>query len=165
MTILTPLIDVSVGVRVWALREPYIVTDSTGRTWVVPSCFHYDKYTIPRWLQFVFPPSTGVHDGAACLHDFHCRCRKPLGLSLQECHDLFFEAMTALAMPRWKRWLKWIGVSGFGWAYSLGGGDGWYGDDRYDRFGHGTTLPDWVRQHYRADGLGWPKDAPVLMDA
>lgn len=93
----------------WEVVENYTLL---GRT--VPAGFRCDMASVPRWAWPVIPP-TGLHGGAAVLHDF----LYSTGLVPKvEADAYFFEAMRSLGVPRWRRVVMYLAVV-------IGGGEAW----------------------------------------
>jgi len=80
---------------------------------IVPAGFETDFASIPRLFWTVIGHPAGQYAQAAVLHDWLYRAR---GTSRARADALFREAMAALGVPAWQRWLLWAGVRAGGWA-------------------------------------------------
>ena len=98
----------------WWLRKPFAYHGFSG-TVVVPSKFESDFASVPTAVTNIFP-RWGVYGPAAIIHDWLYwaqRCPR------KTADDTFLEAMTALAVPAWKRQCLYRAVRYFGmfaWA-------------------------------------------------
>lgn len=125
---LTPVRTEQVAKRRFKVLTP-LVYDSPllGMTVTVPPGFVTDFESVPRWLPVTHALLYGEAHAAAVLHDWvyqtHQVNHRPV--SRREADELLFEATGASGpgiepVPRWKRWLFWLGVragGGFGaWA-------------------------------------------------
>jgi hypothetical protein len=147
--IVSPLFPRPVGKLIWELAQPYRMIDRKGRDWLIPRGFRFNGYSVPRLAWWFRPPLDGsLSDGAACLHDFHWRCRNLLGLSWRDLQNTFLHAMIDLGTRRKKARIKW----GATWAaipFAGSEGMGLTGDEDYDHpVWGGMGLPDWVLEHY-----------------
>lgn len=141
---LSTLKSEAIGNRVWRLLEhpiysndypcpvALVYVDRDGKEWPIPAEFLCDFYSVPRPLWWFAPPSAGKKDAASALHDFQVRWRKVLGLTLNQCHTHFSDAMIAVGVNSFKRRAKYAAV----WVFNpFCAGDG-YGrhnsDDRYN---------------------------------
>lgn len=78
----------------------------TGKTYTVPAGFNTDFASVPR-LPLAFLLTGGTADRPAIIHDFLYR----KGVEDRAtCDAVFYEAMEATGVPRWRRALMWAGV-------------------------------------------------------
>lgn len=104
----------------WELLRPLVYDcDLTGKTYRVPKGFKTDYCSVPR-LPFAYWLFGGVADEAGCLHDYFYRTP---GVEPRHIADaVFLEAMSYLAVPRWRRAVMFYGVRLFGWTSYAGEG-------------------------------------------
>ena len=85
-----------------------------GHLLEVPIGFITDLASVPRYLWLTFPPS-GLHNGAAILHDYlyskFCRYKD---ITREEADKIFLELMKELGVPAWKRYAMYYAVRLFG---------------------------------------------------
>jgi len=112
-----------VGSRVWRIAEPFAFHSSALYDLEIPADFLTDFASVPRIFWPIIPLADGVYDPAAVVHDYAVRNRKRLGLSLMQCHGLFYEALTVRDTPTWKADAMFAAVVAFNWI-SPGPGDG-----------------------------------------
>lgn len=103
----------------WFLNKSYrYVTLVLGFPWtiVVPTHFQTDLASIPRIFQSVIP-KVGRHRGPAVIHDW-LTMRNPSnnqrgkdGITRSQADKIFYEAMVASDVSRWKRTLMYSAVS------------------------------------------------------
>lgn len=115
-TFTTPLQLEFVAARQWRLLLPFeyhVGAYPSATVIVVPVGFETDLASIPRALQWLFPPD-GAYTKAAVLHDYLYRC----GLfSRAQADAIFREAMQVLGVPAWQCWLIYRAVRVFGGAF------------------------------------------------
>ncbi|MGB5861105.1 MAG: DUF1353 domain-containing protein [Pseudomonas aeruginosa] len=106
------------GRDLWVVNEPfsYYVGKKEDNVWVhVPAGYLTDGATVPRLFWWLIPP-LGQYGQASVLHDYLREKRYVLRndvevmLSIKETDDIFLEAMTALEVPAWKRYLMYSAV-------------------------------------------------------
>jgi hypothetical protein len=116
------LINDLVGNNLWITMNDYpFMLD--GRLMFIPLFFLHDKYSVPFGV--VFPRSREVakENIPAVLHDYLIRNRKLLHMSMDECHDVFLQAMKLCGIGFVTRYLKYTAVMCFNWLIA-GDGDG-----------------------------------------
>ena len=92
-----------VGYLVWQTRRTLpFYSAKRDRLFTVPEKFLHDYGSVPWLFQFWIPRVDGLADRAYVLHDYLVRYRKVLGLTLTECHALFYEAMVTLHVSKAK---------------------------------------------------------------
>lgn len=100
--------------RKWELLEEfsyYLGDLDSGMYITVPRGFVTDFASVPRIFWIILPP-WGKYGKAAVLHDYLYQQGKFIRLL---CDSIFFEAMTVLGVPRWQKWLIYLGVRLGGW--------------------------------------------------
>lgn len=100
--------------RKWKLVEEfvyYLGTEDSGMFIKVPEGFVTDFASVPR-IFWIFLPPWGRYGKAAVLHDY--MYQNTLFIRLL-CDSIFYEAMVVLKVPRWQRWLLYLGVRIGGW--------------------------------------------------
>jgi hypothetical protein len=105
----------------WELVEPLEFCLLVGHGHIVvtvPKGFVTNYASVPCLLRGIFPPQ-GKWNRAAILHDYlYQNC----GNATRFYADAtFFEAMTALRVPLWRRASMYFAVRVFGWWYWNGG--------------------------------------------
>ena len=101
--------------RKWKLLEDfeYYLGDKTnGMIIKVPKGFITDFASVPRLFWVILPPWER-YGKAAVLHDYLYQSQKFIRLM---CDAIFFEAMTVLKVPKWKKYLLYLGVRVGGWV-------------------------------------------------
>lgn len=78
----------------------------------VPAGFITDLASVPR-LPFAYLLAGGIGHAAAVLHDWLYSCH---AVDRKTADNLFYEALVALGISRWRAYLMWIGVRAGGWA-------------------------------------------------
>lgn len=124
---LSPLILEFVDGRTFIVREPfeYQLEDWGPAVRVrVPDGFHTDFASVPRLFWALFPPS-GPYGKACVIHDKlyadgSFDIVTTLGVTERRitratADRIFAEAMQALGIARWQRWLIWASVRCCGW--------------------------------------------------
>lgn len=92
-----------VGYLVWQTRLLLrFYSAKRDQLFTVPTGFLHDYGSVPWIFQFWIPRVDGLADRAYVLHDYLVRFRKELGLSLTDCHAIFYEAMLALNVRKAK---------------------------------------------------------------
>jgi hypothetical protein len=107
--------------RNWRLVEPFVYeigSLGSGDEISVPAGFETDFTSVPRPLWWLIPP-WGRYGKAAILHDW-LYVSKPC--DREKADRVFLEAMTVLAVPRWKRTAMYWAVRLFGWRNYYRGG-------------------------------------------
>lgn len=98
----------------WELLEEftyYLGSEGLGMYIRVPKGFITDFAPVPRMFWSILPP-WDRYGKAAVLHDY--MYQNTLFIRLL-CDSIFYEAMTVLKVPRWQRWLIYLGVRIGGW--------------------------------------------------
>jgi hypothetical protein len=112
-----PCKPVSVNPDLWVLliEFPFIID---GKVLWIPVHFICDKYSIPFFARPVYRRERKVEKEniPAWLHDYLVRNRIALGLSLMDCHNIFYQAMLLVGMWRITARIKWLGVTAGSWA-------------------------------------------------
>jgi len=90
------------GGRTWRLAWPL-----TWRSMTVPAGFITDLASTPRWVGPLLPP-IGAYAPAAVIHDW--LYATPTGGSRRDADRAFLAAMREAGVPRWQRWLLYVGV-------------------------------------------------------
>lgn len=95
----------------------------------VPIGFITDGTTLPNWLTWLVPKQ-GKHSQAVVLHDWLCEhyhyisetvvngvviCEQ-VRLTRKEIDQIFFEALVVLDVPKWRRFVIQLGVTGYRWV-------------------------------------------------
>jgi len=109
----TPLIVEPLNTKCWKLIEPFeYYTETRGIETIikVPRGFITDFATVPRFLWTIFPP-WDKYGKAAVIHDYIYKTER---FSRFLCDSIFFEAMTVLKVPTWKKELMYLAVRLFG---------------------------------------------------
>jgi hypothetical protein len=88
------------------LTEPLGYVASDGRMFVVPLGFVTDLASIPRFARSIISVWE-KHRRAAVLHDY---LSVTATVTSAEADRLFFEALEALEVSTWKRWVMWLAV-------------------------------------------------------
>jgi len=100
----------------WKLDKPfqyYTVIDGKKKYICVPKGFMTDFATIPRFLWSIFP-AWDKYGKAAVLHDYLYDYKV---FDRKTCDHIFYEAMTVLRVPWWRRRLMYLAVRVFGGKY------------------------------------------------
>jgi hypothetical protein len=154
---------------VWLATQVQEYVDYLGRSWRIPIGFSSDLCSTPRPLWPLRPPSIGLSDLAPQFHDFLRRCRRLLGLSLEEIDlRLFYDQIIDTGRSRRAALVKSRAVYLTArMGIMAGDGLGWYGTEDaphpdydspvIDEDEGPVTLARWVVKHYWADGRGWGK--------
>lgn len=112
---LTPLLLEDTGNTDHAGRELFklhedlvyeIGENGTSIRITVPKDYLTDFASVPKFFWRILPPF-GKHGRAAVLHDFLCQCKN---FSRNVGDALFYEAMTSLNVPSWKKVAMYCGV-------------------------------------------------------
>lgn len=122
-----------VGYLVWQTRRILRFYSARLNRWfTVPEDFLHDYGSVPWLFQFWIPRVDGLADRAYVLHDYLVRYRKELGLSLTDCHALFYEAMRSLQVHKAKAKAAYRAVYCVNWMIA-GDGHGVPPKDLVDR--------------------------------
>lgn len=104
--------------RNWRLIKDFVYITDAGIRIVIPAGFVTDFASVPRIFWTILPPA-GSYGPAAVLHDFLYRTH---AATKDRADRYFFEAMTNLGVPTWKRYVMYNAVHYFGGpAYNKGG--------------------------------------------
>jgi len=109
----TPLVVEPINDRQWKLIEEFSYYTKINGKYVfinVPQGFITDFASVPRFLWSIFPP-WDKYGKAAVLHDYLYNQRL---FRRKLCDKIFYEAMTVLKVPWWKRKLMYFAVRLFG---------------------------------------------------
>jgi hypothetical protein len=82
----------------------------------VPKGFVTDFGSIPGFLWFVLP-KLGKYNKAAVVHDYLYQMVREKRFSRVVADSIFLEAMGVLEVPKWKRFVVYLGVRLFGWIF------------------------------------------------
>jgi hypothetical protein len=96
--------------KIWRTTRPLcfeVGKKDSGLVIAVPAGFPTDLASVPRPLWSILPMADPSYAASACLHDFLCRWE---GFSRRTADALFHEALTALGVTGWRRWLLYRGV-------------------------------------------------------
>ncbi len=150
--------DQTLGDRLWSLTRPVAWEDDASRIWAAPRDFRFDKTSSPRIAWSRVPPSRGIGDRAATIHDFMCRCRVLLGLSQAWIDAEFRRTLRADGIGRVLAATK-SGVVMIAGQVNPAPGDGVHRKARYNgpvawRDRRFDSLAEWVREYYAPDGSG-----------
>ena len=96
--------------------------DSKGFKWDVPAGSRTDGASIPRALWIFGSPFTGKYLKAAVIHDHFYETKYR---SWVRTHDVFYEAMLASGVPKWKAKTMWAMVYRFGSRWARGESTCW----------------------------------------
>lgn len=110
---------VSGAERVWKLTRPLTYVCDNGVHIAAQQGFRTDFASVPRFLWWLLPPDD-TYTEAAVIHDWLYWLHKTFPLATMTRRDadqILFDAMTALGVPAWKRWLIYTGVRIGGRAY------------------------------------------------
>ena len=91
--------------------EAFGFIDSEGFKWDVPTGAKTNGASIPRALWVFGSPYTGLYVKAAVIHDHYYDTKYR---SWARTHDVFYEAMLASGVPKWKANTMWATVYRFG---------------------------------------------------
>lgn len=78
----------------------------TGKRYTVPGDFNTDFASVPR-LPVAYMLTANTAHQAAVLHDWLYRTGAEPRTT---CDAIFYEAMVATGVPKWRAWLMWAGV-------------------------------------------------------
>ena len=109
----TPLIVEPINNRQWELIDEfsyYTNLFDKSTTIIVPKGFITDFASVPRFLWSIFPP-WDKYGKAAVLHDYLYSYQI---FERKICDRIFYEAMTVLGVPWWKRKVMYLAVRVFG---------------------------------------------------
>lgn len=112
---------------VWYLLAPLSFVRESGETITAPAGFLTDFASVPEWAWSLgFPPS-GEYDAAAVIHDYlyTVHCVGPVAISKDDADEIFYEAMLALGVSRWRAYVMFKAVQWFGasaWNKNSGAG-------------------------------------------
>lgn len=98
----------------WVLLESFnyfLGSEKSGMFIKVPQGFVTDFASVPRLFWTILPP-WGRYGKAAVLHDY---MYQNVLFNRLLCDSIFYEAMTVLQVPRWQRWIIYLGVRIGGW--------------------------------------------------
>ena len=101
--------------NLWGTTEPlvfYTMIDDKREYITVPVWFKFDGASVPRFLWFLFPPAEPRSIDAACLHDYLFETRQ---YSLWKTDLIFLEALEALWMVAWRRYLMFLWLKMGSW--------------------------------------------------
>ena len=123
MSSFTDPLQVEIAEGSWrTCRELVYWTDLLGDervTITVPNRFKTDFASIPRIFWIILAPHDPQYVAASVVHDWLCVNHRVYGYDKADA--IFYEAMTVLGTPLWKRWVLWAGVSLFHKVKSLFG--------------------------------------------
>lgn len=99
-----------IGIKnTWQLKETLIWKDEKFVR--VPKNFIFDFASVPLFFQRVFPKSGARYDRASCLHDWLYATEL---YSREKCDEIFYKAMKADKVPKWKAKIMFYAVRIFG---------------------------------------------------
>jgi hypothetical protein len=100
----------------WILDAPFIYSsDVLDRIVTVPEGFTTDLASVPR-LPVVYLLTGATGNEAAVVHDFLYTTRP---CSRKDADEVFYEAVLASGVPKWRAWIMWAGIRAGGsshWA-------------------------------------------------
>lgn len=119
----TLLRTVKLGPTLWRLTDTLQFRTGLGYEYTVPRGFLTDGASTPRALWSLCPPMSGLTAACAVLHDFLYSRDCVWGFNRAEADLIFYEAMLAAGVSRWRAWTVYKGVraggsSSFKIAYS-----------------------------------------------
>lgn len=95
----------------WIVAAPLIYqSDLARQTFIVPCGFQTDMASVPR-LPLVFLLVGDSSRAASVVHDFLYSSH---AVSRQVADGVLREASAVTQVPRWRRWIMWVGVRLFG---------------------------------------------------
>ena len=87
--------------------EYHVGSEDSNEVIKIPKGFITDGASIPRLFWSLIGGPWGKYGYAAIVHDFILREKL---YPLKKADYIFYEAMGVLGVPKWKRWLMYIGV-------------------------------------------------------
>ena len=99
----------------WITIEPlhfYTYVMWSKQDILVPQWFEFDGASVPRLLWSLFPPIEPRTINAACVHDYLYTTKQ---YTLWQTDLIFLEALEALEMKFWRRWLMFIWLKLWSW--------------------------------------------------
>jgi hypothetical protein len=94
------------GRGTWRLLAPLLYDSALAGMLVAPTGFVTDLASVPR-APFAYLLAGGIGHAAAVIHDWLYCCHR---LTRARADAVFYEALLALGVPRWRAWLMWAGV-------------------------------------------------------
>lgn len=92
---------------IWTVLSPFVYqSDVLDRIITVPVGFKTDFASVPR-LPGVYLLFGGIGNEAAVIHDFLYTIKQT---TRAQADDVFYEAMVANGVSRWRAWMMWLGV-------------------------------------------------------
>lgn len=108
------------GKSKWILTKPCVyMSPHIDYTVTVPEGFETDLASIPRMFTYILPINDR-HRLAAVVHDYMYARRGVLPgkiVTRKQADQVFYEAMMALKVPKWKAWTMYRGVRAGGWVH------------------------------------------------
>lgn len=94
----------------WQLLEDlgYVQEEPFTASVVVPRGFNTDFASVPR-LPLAYLLAGGVGNAAAVVHDYLYR-EVPHAFTRDQADEMFYQALLACSVPRWRAWLMWAAV-------------------------------------------------------
>jgi len=94
--------------RSMRLLESVVYCDSEGRLWTAPKGSVVDGASIPRFFwRFIGSPFVGKYRKASVIHDVYCVTKER---PHKDTHRMFYEAMLASGVGRFKAWVMYSAV-------------------------------------------------------
>lgn len=144
--------------RLWKTLAPCAYREQDGRVFASPIRFLFDKTSSPWWSWSLVPPSRGIGDRGATIHDLLCRCRELMGLTQLAVDYMFRTHLMDDGIGAGLATLKTftVGVSG---QLRPAKGDGFHRKAKYNgpvewRGKEFPNLAEWVKEHYYPRGGG-----------
>lgn len=99
--------------RTMKLKKSLTFTDRAGRKWKAPAGTKINGASIPKlFWGLVGAPYSGKFRRASVIHDAYCQTRER---SARKTHKMFYEAMRADGVKRWKARLFYKAVRSRSW--------------------------------------------------
>lgn len=94
----------------YRILRPLVFITSEGDAIRVPPGFVTDLASVPRFFWRILPPF-GRYTAASVVHDYLCvTAADSVRVTYEYADRIFLEAMEALHVPRWKRWVMYRAV-------------------------------------------------------
>ena len=94
----------------WKLLKPLVYeSDILKRAVTVPEGFITDFASVPR-IPVIYAMVGNCSHRAAVIHDYLYRINPIPEVTRKIADAVFDEAMSVKAIPKWRRWMMWVGV-------------------------------------------------------
>lgn len=97
----------------WKLETRLVFEDNRGKRWEVPSGYVTDFASVPYTPLMTWLFRDHAHM-SAILHDYLCTDYYPKLMSWREATNIFYEAMLAEGVSKWRAWIMRQGVMLYG---------------------------------------------------